>query len=65
MKNDVRIFVKGNPTRIINKLNYLLINVYDVKSVDGGLVISVRYADREKTVAAMKAMDYESIILKK
>ncbi len=64
MKNDVRIFVKGNPTRIINKLNYLLINVYDVKSVDGGLLISVRYADREKTVVAMKAMDYECIILK-
>lgn len=64
MKNDVRIFVKGNPTRIINKLNYLLINVYDVKSVDGGLIISVRYADREKTVVSMKAMDYECIILK-
>lgn len=64
MKNDVRILVKGNPTRIVNKLNYLLVDVYDVKSVESGLIISVKYSDKEKAVTALKGMEYECIILK-
>lgn len=64
MRNNVRISVVGSPSRIINRLNFNEINVYDVKVFEDSVEFSIRSRDETRAEKILKENGFNYSILK-